>query len=157
MTFTKGTTMTKEQMAAQLSGREYREEITDAEHHQARQSGLPVVFGRSDDLVEFRGVCLDEVGAYGGATIDMGARGNPIEYEDDHRRLIEAGWTPPPDKVKAFEIKAGWCPKGFDGSWRISASIPFAAFNVNEDGRFFCRGVVVDVKDAAIAQIKGGA
>lgn len=48
-------TMTKEQMAALLNGREYGDEITRAEHQIARASGLVVVFGYSDDNMEVRG------------------------------------------------------------------------------------------------------
>ena len=47
--------MTKEQLAAKLNGREYGREITHEEADEARQSGLLVLFGASDDLVELRG------------------------------------------------------------------------------------------------------
>jgi hypothetical protein len=44
--------MTKEELAGKLDGREYGDEITQAEVEQAKDAGLVVVFGASDDLIE---------------------------------------------------------------------------------------------------------
>ena len=60
--------MTKEELAARLTGREYRDEITAAEEAEARAAGLVVVFGASDDLMEFEGAIRDEIGCYDGGT-----------------------------------------------------------------------------------------
>jgi hypothetical protein len=53
-------------LAALLTGREYRQEITRAEEADAKAAGLVVAFGASDDLLEFRGAIDDEVGCYDG-------------------------------------------------------------------------------------------
>lgn len=58
--------MTKEQMAALLNGREIGQEITKDEEHIAKESGLLVVFGASDDLMEFRGKYRQEFDCYDG-------------------------------------------------------------------------------------------
>ena len=42
--------MTKEELAATLNGREYNHEITKEEEAEARENGLVVIFGASDDL-----------------------------------------------------------------------------------------------------------
>jgi hypothetical protein len=55
--------MTKEELAAILNDREYGAEITEIEAKLAKKDGLVVVFGHSDDCVEFRGAIEDE--AYG--------------------------------------------------------------------------------------------
>ena len=39
--------MTKEELAAKLNGREYGQEITDAESTEAGKAGLLVIFGAS--------------------------------------------------------------------------------------------------------------
>ena len=56
--------MTMETLAAILDGREIGSEITKAEADQAKAAGLVVVFGASDDLMEFRGAIYDEIGCY---------------------------------------------------------------------------------------------
>lgn len=61
--------MTAKEFAAKLTGREMDAEITKAEELEAEQNGLVVVYGFSDDLVEFRGAIDDEVGCYNGGKI----------------------------------------------------------------------------------------
>jgi hypothetical protein len=43
--------MTKEELAAQITGREYPFELLPAEKRIAKDSGLIVIYGASDDLV----------------------------------------------------------------------------------------------------------
>ena len=57
--------MIKEELAALINGREYTHELTDKEKS-AKDARLVVVFGASEDLMEFRGAINDECGAYGG-------------------------------------------------------------------------------------------
>lgn len=47
--------MTKESLAAILNGRTYGDEITKEEEAQAKAAELVVIYGASDDLVEFGG------------------------------------------------------------------------------------------------------
>lgn len=49
-----------------LNGREYGDEITREEEAMAKAHGLVVVFGYSDDNMEFCGAITDEVGCYDG-------------------------------------------------------------------------------------------
>jgi hypothetical protein len=139
---------TKEELAARLHGREYREEITIDESRAAKAAGLLVAFGASDDLLEVRGVANEEVGAWEGGAYALAATGRFIEDRDDHDDLVNAGWTPP---IAVLTLTAEWCPEGFDGSWRITASAPFASFDIIEDGELFCRGCVVDFRALASA------
>lgn len=71
--------MTKEQLAYLLNGREYTNEITKEEEREAKNSGLLVIFGASDDLIELRGAIYDEVGAINGGEVRIGKNGNLIE------------------------------------------------------------------------------
>ena len=61
--------MTAKELAEMLSGRETGNETTPREGLSARDAGLVVVYGYSDDNVEFRGAIDEEVGAYEGTTI----------------------------------------------------------------------------------------
>ena len=67
--------MNAKELAAKLNGREYLREITDEEAKQAKASGLVVVYGASDDLIEFRGAIHDEGDCYDGGEILFDSKG----------------------------------------------------------------------------------
>ena len=141
--------------ASRIDGCEYGDELTQAERKDAAALGLLVVFGASDDLVEFRGVIDDELGARGDEVFPIARQRDgrlwvAVEPPANADELIAHGWTAPP---VAFSVRVEWCPEGFDGSWRITADVPFAPFDVLEDGELYCRGAVVD---AALALVEGG-
>jgi hypothetical protein len=139
--------MTKEQLAARLDGREYRAEITIEECKAAAEHNLVVIFGASDDLVEFRGAVEDEIGAYYGVDFILDAEGLvPAERNDDwsDEEMVEYFRRKPAARLAA----ALWCAE--DGySWTFRTEIPHATFNILEDGDLFCRGIVVDLRDLA--------
>ncbi|MDD1017057.1 hypothetical protein [Pseudomonas rubra] len=60
--------MTKEKLAAQLNGLEYPIRIPGALIVAAQSSGLVILCGASDDLMEFYGVRREEIGCYNGGT-----------------------------------------------------------------------------------------
>ena len=135
--------MTKEELAARLNGREYREEITRDECREAKGSRLLVAYGASDDLLELSGAVDDEVGAYNGTVVELTAAGRIIITRDDHDELVRDGWAPP---EAAFTLRAEWCPADLEASWRVTANVPFASFDIMEDGDLFCRGCVIDLR-----------
>ena len=139
--------MTPHELAAKLTGREYREEITDAEAKDAKEHGLVVVFGASDDLVEFRGAIDDEAGAYEGATFTVDTDGlvpffadlvsvrpNEDELRDYFRR-----------EGKGREIGALWDAEGY--SWVIRTEVPHATFEIMEDDEKYCLGIIFRLAD----------
>jgi hypothetical protein len=132
--------MTKESLAALLNGREYPNEITRDEEKAAKQAGLIVLFGASDDLAEFRGVIHDEVGCFDGGII-LVARDRI--FEDNHECECEfCGF----DQLRkqAHPIEAVWGED--DISWQYRTEIPHATFDVMEDGEVYCRGIVFEAK-----------
>lgn len=141
--------MTKEQLAARLNGREYRNEISKQESEEAAKSGFVVVFGASDDLMEFRGAIHEELGAWNGATVYIAKKGGEwavIEEEEYHSFLTaleEMGIALP----YAHEITAEWAPEESKYSWLINTEIPHATFDIMEDGELYCRGIVFSVND----------
>lgn len=134
--------MTKESLAKLLDGREIENEITKEEIRQAKERGLIVLFGASDDLAEFRGAIHDEVSIYDGGTILINKDG-PLEKHDD----CECKYCGFEDKSKqAKKIEALWCNEGAY-SWTYKTDIPHATFEIVEDGEPYCRGIVFNVSD----------
>lgn len=133
-------TMTAEQFAALLDGREVGHEITREEEAIAKASGLLVIFGYSDDNVELRGIFNDEIGAYGGGTVLIHRHG-VIESERqhscdcnycDHKRLVSV----------CERLEAKWNDQG-NPCWEYKTSLHHATFTIREEGTDFCRGIVI--------------
>jgi hypothetical protein len=128
--------------AALLNGREYREEITPAEEAAFKEAGLVVVFGASDDLMEFRGAVRDELDCYGGTTAYVNERGPLVsECDDDGCPYFERA------KQNARTIDAIFAEGGF--TWTYDTEIPHETFVIMEDGDTYCRGIVFAAEDAA--------
>jgi hypothetical protein len=135
--------MTAQELAQRLDGRTYRNEITKEEEKLAKQHGLVVVFGASDDLMEFRGAIHDEIGAYDGGEAYITDKGYLVEPEADDRDVFEKYGFPLP-KVHCIEAK--WEPIIPQGaSWLITSHIPHSAFDIFEEGDLYCRGIVFSI------------
>lgn len=133
--------MTKETLAALLDGREYGNEITEADVAYAKANGLVVVYGASEDLMEFDGAIRDEASCWEGDVIPMTAAGPFVsECEDDGCPYAER------ERAKCKTIEAVWCAP--DGpTWTYKTDIPHATFNIMEDGEVYCRGIVFRMED----------
>ncbi len=132
--------MNAEILSKKLNGVAYGNETTPEIENEAKESGLVIVFGASDDLMEFRGAIYDEVSAYDGGSAfvtEDGLLENKCDDEDCPYFKKE--------QVKAREIKAEWCPEK-DGetyaSWKITTDIPHHTFEVMEDDELYCVGLV---------------
>lgn len=133
--------MTPTEFAARLNGRNYMKEITPAEAAEADDLGFVVVFGYSDDNVEFRGVIHDEVGAYGGTTMrvtSMGIMPSWSLLDHDDEDACEAYFKQ--KHGPGFNIRANFDDAGY--TWTFTTEHPHAPFDVMEDGEKFCRGIV---------------
>jgi hypothetical protein len=132
-------------LADVLDGREYRDEITTDEKRTAKAAGLVVVFGASDDLMEFEGAICEEVDCYDGGTAWVDADGVLSRDDDDSDEQIA-------DYVRrrkmARKIDAVWARDGF--SWTYRTDIPHATFVIMEDGEPYCRGIVFALADLAV-------
>ncbi len=140
--------MNAKELAAQITGRDYGRTLTKAEAEQAKEAGLVVVYGASDDLMEFEGAIYDEFGCYDGGTALVDAKGlldrDQIDDSDD-----EAIADYVARKKHAAEIKAIWSNEG--AAWRYETTIPHETFEIFEDGEVWCRGIVF-----ALADLKTG-
>lgn len=139
--------MNAKEWAAKLNGREYTEEITVAEEAGARSDNVLIVFGQSDDLMEFRGAIDDETGAWEGQTVKITPEGVLFSEEENNEthewNRVQISCMP--------KIMAIWCPKGEDGkeyaSWLIDSKVPHESFDIMEDGKLYCRGAVFAMAD----------
>lgn len=141
--------MTKEEMAALLNGRKYTREMSDREEKDAKNSGLVVIFGGSDDLCEMRGAIYDEAGAPGIILITRNGSLLAEIEEDDAEVLTKHGVYEAAlaDRQKAIKIEALWCEEaGY--SWTYKTDHPHASFDIVEDGEGkYCRGIVIDLSE----------
>jgi len=132
--------MNKKELAALLNGREYGNEMDRADEFIAKENNLVVVFGRSDDLMEFRGAIDDEVDAYEGTTAYLNKNGLITSLCPD-----KACEHCEKKLATADTIEAIWEEEGY--SWIYKTSIPHETFDILEDGEKYCRGIVFSLSE----------
>lgn len=137
--------LTKEQLADRLNGREIRQETTPADERDAKASGLVIIFGASEDLMEFCGAIEDECDAWNGCTAFIDRQGllpkrDEIDDDEGLRSLFKRQDGHP------AKIDALWCKEG-DYSWTFQTMLPHASFDIFEDGEPYCKGIVVSLND----------
>ncbi len=130
--------MNIQEFASNLDGRERGSEITKNEEQEAKKLGFVIVFGASDDLVEFRGAINDEDDCYDGGTVYLEKESlfhescsNDCKYQQKARENCKT-------------IKVIWWDDG-DYCWTYETDIPHATFEITEDGEKYCRGIVFDL------------
>jgi len=140
--------MTKEQLAATINGREYRNELTASNKEEASKNGLIVVYGCSDDLLELEGAVEQEIGAWEGVTAFIFKRKDELvvmdeeDFDEEKKTLEKYGVD-----LKGNKIEAIWSPDDPECSWLIKTELPHATFDIMEDGELYCRGIVISVND----------
>ena len=120
--------VTKEALAELLHGREYPFKLTTEERQLAKASNLVVVYGLSDDLMEFDGAMYEEVGCYEGGTASLNKEG-----------LCKK-------KHRTAKIKALGC-ETMEYSFTYKTKLPHAVFDVLDDDDKYCRGIVFSMSD----------
>ena len=133
--------MDRDQWAAKINGREYREELSAPEERQAKADGVLIVFGASDDLIEFRGVIYDEACLYDGGAVLLNEKGI---FSDRHECDCEHCGYKAVKKTLA-KIDCKW-DKG-EYSWLLETTLPHSTFEIMEDGEKYCRGLVINARD----------
>lgn len=125
--------MTAIELARKLDGCEYGLEVSEEDVQLAKENGLVIVYGYSDDNMEFDGALHDEVGCYDGGVARVCKFG---VYTDEV-----------PANTELREIKAVWCATEDSAPWTYETDIPHATFNVYEDGELYCVGIVFSLED----------
>jgi hypothetical protein len=140
--------MTKENLASLLDYRDCERcpLMTDIEQMEADLSGLVVVYGASDDLIEIEGAIGDEGDCYDGGELFIDKDGllpdfDQIEEEDE--KAVVQYWE---RKRKCQKIIALWCQEdGF--AWTYKTRIPHSTFVLQDkknDDPTYCRGIVFE-------------
>lgn len=133
------------ELADQLNGSEYGFTLSALQQQYAKENGLVVVYGASDDLIEFEGAFRDEGSVYNGDTVLVDAEGllpdNGDDLDTDEERASYYY-----RKGKAKTIEALWGePAGY--SWSYKTDIPHATFEVMDGDEPYCRGIVFALAD----------
>lgn len=125
--------MEARELAEKLNGRAYGDSFDDV-LEEAQQSGLVIVTGASDDLMEFDGAIRDEGGCFDGGRVYFDKDG--VDQEGEKR----ANW-----------IDARWCDgmnrDGLPADWTYETEIPCERFDILEDGEVYCVGLVFSIED----------
>lgn len=138
-------------LAEQLNGMEYPVRISEDVARQAEANGLVIVYGASDDLMEFEGAIYDEIGACDGATVYMDSDGIVPDFDSLDKEDKKALKNYFDRDGKGKKIEALWCAEG-DYSFTYRTEIPHATFDVVEDGEPYCRGIVFRLADCGQQQ-----
>ena len=125
------------QFAKSISGKEYGyPQFTKEEIETAKESGFVIVYGCSDDLMEFEGAICDEGSIQGGG--EFWFNKNSICQENGDDGVFE-NW-----------IMSLWC-KGYLEEkvipWSYETEIPHETFMIYEGGEPYCRGIVFSIDD----------
>lgn len=139
--------MTAKELAEMLSGREVGDEVRPQEERVAKNAGLVIVYGYSDDNVEFRGAIDYEAGSYEGGTVYLTRDGI---LEGPACSCAEDCECPyfTKELEKARTIKVVWHDEG-GPCWTFETDIPHEIFTIFEDGEPFCEGIVFSMEEMA--------
>lgn len=126
------------EFAKSISGKEYGyPQFTKEEIEESKENGFVIVYGASDDLMEFEGAIQDEGGCFDGGDVYF----NKNEVCQDSK---EKGNYP--NCITAIR------DRDEDGSgnlitWTYETDIPHETFMIYEDGEPYCRGIVFSIED----------
>ena len=141
--------MTKSELAKLLNICEYGEETTPEIQRTAKENGLVIVFGFSDDNAEFQGAIEEEIPCWQGRKIFFNKDGSNFTDEDGGTFLT---YHKEKEAAEPNCIEAVWCEKekvyhgnGDYYSWTFKTDLPHETFDVMEDGNPFCRGIIFSI------------
>lgn len=138
--------MLLKEFAGLLNGVEYPFDVHEETQNIAQLNGFVIVYGASDDLMEFDGVVYDEIGAYGGGNAFFDEHGLIVNECDNDDCVYFKRVMKTAQKIEAF-----WCKeKGI--TWSYETDIPHETFDIIEDGEIYCRGIVFELKNVTHLQ-----
>lgn len=127
------------EFAQMLDGRQYAyPQFTEEELQIAKENGFVIVYGASDDLMEFEGAIYDEAGCYEGGEVWFNRHGVTADE---------------PNTTADKCINALWCDKdalddkGQVITWTYKTDIPHETFMIYEDDEPYCRAIVFRLED----------
>lgn len=134
--------------AEELNGMQYGDEPKEL-WEKAKKNGCVVVFGCSDDLIEFRGAIDDELGCFEGGMYYFNRNGDFVnELEKDCPNSITAVWCGMVDGKEACPKEQYTDSEGRIIPWVYLLNIPHETFMIYENDEPYCRGIVFAVNAA---------
>jgi len=139
-------TLNKEQFADMLNGRIRGHELTKEEQEIAKENGLVVVYGHSDDGMVFNGAIFGQVDCWQGGIAYLDESGIKKAITDSNRnKMIRAVCSD--ERARIFDGKA---------YWSYETDIPHVRFLVyeyeidanetrGEDEDAWCEGIIFDI------------
>lgn len=117
------------EFAKKLDGREYASypQFLQSEIDIAKENGWVIVYGSSDDLMEFDGAIYDEAGCFDGGKVYFDKNG------------VAEGEEEKPNMIAAL-----WCVED-DICWTYKTDIPHETFMIYEDGEKYCRAIIFSI------------
>lgn len=124
------------EFAKSISGKEYGyPQFTREEIEIAKENGFVIVYGCSDDLMEFEGAIQDEGDCYLGGELYFNKSG-----------VVKGGMRLPSSKITAI-----WDRDEDDNgnmiTWTYETEMPHETFMIYEGGEPYCRGIVFRIED----------
>ena len=124
------------EFAKSISGKEYGyPQFTKEEIETAKENGFVIVYGCSDDLMEFEGAIQDEGDCYLGGELYFNKSG-----------IAKGGMRLPSSKINAVWDRDE-DEKGNMITWTYETEIPHETFMNYEGGEPYCRGIVFSIDD----------
>lgn len=137
-----------QQLQKMLDGRKYRDETTKEIEQFAKDNNLVIVFGCSDDLVEFRGAINDEMGASDERVIYFDKNGlldNECDEGDDcpyFKQLLDFRLNNLHDLYQLTVHQ----PKD-ERFWSYTTDLAHLEFSIMEDNEPYCTGIIIDLNN----------
>jgi len=146
--------LTAKQLAEKLNGKT-ESAINKEVAKQAKESGLVIIYGSRDNLMEFEGAIHDGCDCYDGGIVKFTKTEvirNQEECDDAIQILKDNGYDVSQLTKSLNEINALWCPKKMcekyeNLSWAYETEIPHETFEILEDGKVYCIGIVFSIND----------
>ncbi|MBQ9348657.1 MAG: hypothetical protein IJT94_15195 [Oscillibacter sp.] len=140
--------MTPKEFASRINSRFRGSELTAEEKRLARDSGLVVVYGASDDLMEIDGALDDEAGCFDGGTFHIN-RDGLVKWQDEDGDFCENCPYFKAVLKSAMKIRAVWHGRG-NPCWTYETDIPHEEFTVRDKDdpeESYCIGIIFRLED----------
>ncbi len=130
-------------LAKRLSYLKYPIKIKDEDIEFAKENGLVIVSGYSDDLCYLEGAICEEIGCFDGGSVyfKKNSKGEVVAYSEDDYSEEELG--------EFIKLNILWCEAGqpFTWSYKFDQRVPVATFEVYAGSEQYCQGIIFRVSD----------
>lgn len=137
--------MTATELAAMLNGVSYGREVSELAQRIAEESGLVIIYGASDDLMEIDGAIRDEADVWNGGLVRIDRNGvhrfPDSDCDGQNCPYFRESLT------RCISVQAVWYGRNEAAAWTYETSVPHAEFKIFEDNELWCVGIVFSIND----------